>query len=191
MSSIGRSLRHDTRRTIVEACLTSPKTTYRLGKQLDRPPGSLEAVVANMVKDGLLKAVAQGKGTAYIATEPAREELDRLAKDATPPGALREGHRLLAIATTNVPALRDVLGDAATNPSVVWVARIDGAYRLLVAVAEDAPSALDELEAAFSAAGAQCAYGRIDRILTSDDLVRYARSLGSAARGGAARALQQ
>jgi hypothetical protein len=183
MSSLGhRALATRAQRLIARACYDEEKTTYALGKELGRSPGGLEGTASRMVRDGVLEPVVRDGTTAYRITVEGRLALDRLEVVESRHGLITPGQRLMVIATQAVSAQRHVLAAAADNPAVMWAVRLDGAFRLLLSVSETDPEVIDHLEAEFTSAGAHCVQGRADKVMTRQDLGRYAGALESSDR---------
>ncbi len=183
MPSLGRrALASPARRLIARVCDDEEKTTYAIGKELRRAPGGLEGTISRMVRDGVLEPVVGDGTTAYRLTTDARLALDRLEAELRQ-GLISSGQRLMVIATHAISAQRHVLAAAADDPAILWAVRLDGTYRLLLSVSGSDPEVIDRLEAEFTHAGAQCAQGRADKVMTRAELGRYAAALSTQNRG--------
>jgi DNA-binding Lrp family transcriptional regulator len=178
MTKLGRGQRGRTRRQVALACLNEPKTISDLAAEFGREPGSLRSLVTALNKDGVLKQVklAGARGAAFKTTERYRRELAHPQERAIP-GLILPGQRLLAVGTRNFAALADLVLEAAANPAVLWCVRVDGVYRVLIAIDGSQPEELDRLEAQVTAAGGETAYARADVILGPPQMQRYAKLL--------------
>lgn len=178
MSKLGRGQRGRARRQVALACLNEPKTISGLAAEFGREPGSLRSLVRALSKDGVLKQVklAGARGAAYKTTERYRRELAQPQERAIP-GLILPGQRLLAVGTRNFADLADLVSEAATNPAVLWCVRVDGVYRVLIAIDGSQPEELDRLEAQVTATGGESAYARADVVLAPPQMQRYAKLL--------------
>jgi hypothetical protein len=160
---------------------------YEIAKLQGKPSGAIQGVVHRMVADGLLEADSDPptRGTLYRVPPAATEALLEAAEGVQEPGTLREHQRVLTIrgGPGRVKAM-ELLGSTALAGAVGWVARINSADDLMVAMNPEAEAELvDSLVAALLEAGFKCREGLVAQIMSGRELREHSRKVLARAKG--------
>jgi hypothetical protein len=170
------------RREIARACAFGARTKADIARLLADDPGSVSTMVDTLVSEGILRprTVTHATGRAYEFDDAFRPELVEAIGSDVPRGQVLPGSRLLVVAGRNGSALTRVALALASAPVVMWIARVDGPARFLVATRAETPeerTQVDQLEGSIADEGLECVQLRVDRVLELSDLTTYARSL--------------
>lgn len=148
-------------------------TQYQIGKLYGKPSGSIGGLLRRMVDDEQLEADSPPtRGTSYRVHPEAREALAEAAEGAQPPGTLTEHQRLLTIwgGPGRLKAM-ELLSSTALSGAVAWVARVDSANALMVAMNPEAGDDLvDTLVLAFEKVKFEYREGLVSQIKSAREL---------------------
>lgn len=167
--------------------LDQPRTLYEIATLQGKPSGSLSGLVRRMVADEQLKADADPptQGTLYEVHPAAREALLEAAEGFQRPGTLVKNQALLSVSggPGRIAAMR-LLGSGALSGAVSWVARINSADALLVAMNPTADVGLvDALFTAFAEDGFEVREGAVTQIMSARETRDHIRKVTARAKG--------
>jgi hypothetical protein len=175
------------RLSIALAVLEEGRTLYEIAKLQGKSSGAVHGVVHRMVADALLEADSDPptRGTLYQVPEVARETVLAAAEGSQAPGSLGQHQRLLTLrgGPGRVRAM-ELLGSSALAGAVRWVARINSADELLVAMNPEAEDELvDSLVVALVNDGFECREGLVAQIMSGRELREHSRKVLARAKG--------
>jgi DNA-binding MarR family transcriptional regulator len=170
------------RREVARACSFGPRTATDVARQLATDSGSVTTVLSRLEQEGILRPAAapHSRAQAYELVESWRPALLESIESDAPRGQLLHGRRLLLVGARDAAALARIAPAIATDPIVLWAARVDGPVRLVIAVRGDETSEraqVDRLQVVIEAEGLECVQLRIDGIMELAELREYAKVL--------------
>jgi hypothetical protein len=143
-------------------------------RALGKPASSVYGVVQRMLAEELLIADSDPptRGTLYELAPAVRPLLELTSEQDRPPGSLSEGQRLLCVEGDLARAkVQRLFAQRALFGSVAWVAEIDGAHGLLLAMLpETTRNEVQRLAVAFDEAGLRCSHRRIGELFGAKEL---------------------
>lgn len=157
------------------------RSLYEIAKLQGKSSGAVHGVVHRMVADGLLEADSDPptRGTLYRVPPEAREAVLKAAEGSQQPGSLKQHQRLLIVrgGPGRLKAM-EMLGSTALAGAAGWVARVNSADELLVAMNPEADDELvDSLVVALLDAGFKCREGLVAQIMSARDLREHNRKV--------------
>ena len=163
------------------------RSLYEIAKLQGKSSGAVHGVVHRMVADGLLEADSDPptRGTLYRVPPEAREALLEAAEGSQQPGSLKQHQRLLNVrgGPGRIKAMT-TLSSSALAGAVSWVARVNSADELLVAMNPDAEDELvDSLVIALLDAGFKCREGLVAQIMSGRELREHNGKVLARAKG--------
>lgn len=163
------------------------RSLYEIAKLQGKSSGAIHGVVHRMVADGLLEADSHPptRGTLYRVPPSALEALYEAAEGFQQPGELKQHQRLLTVRSGpgRIKAM-EMLGSTALAGAVAWVARINSADELLVAMNPEVEDDLvDSLVIALQQAGFKCREGLVAQIMSARELREHNRKVLARAEG--------
>lgn len=162
------------RRAIALAFSSAPRTLNEAARALGWTPGSIYGLVQRMAAEDLLipDSLPITRGTQYRLADGARAILERLAEEGQPLGQLAERQRLLLVSGTVATAeVQDLLAQSPLCGCVAWVAEINGADGLLLAMTPGTRrNEVQRLALALHAAGLTCVHQEVGELFNGTQL---------------------